>query len=228
MQDALIFLLLLPLTLSILIVSRRRHALACEAAYTRLAAVKSAVLRKLPTLGRQPEVFVTDRFAAHRLLVSGVAAGGALSDRPPSIVPSAVLSRHRHYNINSAPYGPLWRAIRRNLTSEIFHPSSLWQYGPARRHALRGLVADLHRQCAFGGAVLAAMFALLATMCFGAGVDAGLVRAMADAQDDLVQCFLGLRVFAMLPAVTGLIYPNRWRKLLQPTFTISAKYHPNF
>jgi cytochrome P450 len=202
MQDALIFLLLLPLTLSILIVSRRRLALAREAAYTRLAAVKSAVLRKLPTLGRQPEVFVTDRFAAHRLLVSGAAAGGAFSDRQPSIVPSAVLSRRRHYNINSAPYGHLWRAIRRNLTSELFHPSRLRQYGPARRHALRGLVADLDRQCASGGVVLAAeslraaMFGLLATMCFGAGVDAGLVRAMADAQDDLVQCFLGLRVFA--------------------------------
>ncbi|CAD6266087.1 unnamed protein product [Miscanthus lutarioriparius] len=221
MQDALIFLLLLPLTLFILIFSRHRHALAREAAYTRLAAVKSAVLRKLPTLGRHPEVFVTDRFTAHRLLVSGAAAGGAFSDRPPSIVPSAVLSRRRHYNINSAPYGPLWRAIRRNLTSEIFHPSRLRQYSPARRHALRGLIEDLDRQCASGGVVLAAgslraaMFGLLATLCFGAGVNAGLVRPMADAQDDLVQCFLGLRVFATLPAVTGLIYRDRWRKLLQ-------------
>ena len=60
-----------------------------------------------------------------------------------------------------------------------------------------------------------AMFGLLAAMCFGGGVDGGLVRAMADAQDDLVQCFLGLRVFATLPAVTGLIYRNRWRKLVE-------------
>ena len=178
-------------------------------------------------------ILMTGIIATHRLLISGAVAGGAFSDRPPSIVPSAVLSRRRHYNINSAPYGPLWRAIRRNLTSEIFHPSHLRQYSPARCHALRGLIAGLDRQCASGGVVLAAgslraaMFGLLATMCFGAGVNAGLVRAMADAQDDLVQCFLGLRVFATLPAVTGLMYRNRWRKLLQPTFTISARYRPN-
>lgn len=223
MQHSLTFLLLIPLTLFILIFCRRRHAWAREAAYARLAAVKSAVVKKLPGLGRQPpEVFVTDRFTAHRLLVGGAAAGGAFSDRPPSTVPSAVLSRRRHYNINSAPYGPLWRAIRRNLTSEVFHPTRLRQHGRARRLALHGLVADLDQQRrASGSAVLAAeslraaMFGLLATMCFGAGVDEGVVRAMADAQDDLVQCFLGLRVFATLPALTGLIYRDRWRKLLQ-------------
>ena len=118
-----------------------------------------------------------------------------------------MLSRRRYYNINSAPYGPLWRAVRHNLTSEIFHPSLLSRYGPARRRALGDLVADLDRQrraSGSGGVVLAAesmreaMFGLLAAMCFGGGVDAGLVRAIADAQDDLVQCFLGLRIFAML------------------------------
>ncbi|PUZ50074.1 hypothetical protein GQ55_6G030600 [Panicum hallii var. hallii] len=223
MQDALIF--LLPLTLLLVhIVSRLRlrHAPTRKAAYARLTAARSALQRMLHTLGLgQPDVYVTDRFATHRLLVHGAAAGGAFSDRPPSIVPSAVLSRRRHYNINSAPYGPLWRAVRRNLTSEILHPSRLRRYGPARRRALGGLVADLDRQRASGGVVLAveslreAKFGLLAAMCFGGGVDAGLVRAMADTQDDLVQFFLGLRVFATLPAVTGLIYRNRWRKLVE-------------
>uniref|UniRef100_K3YMP6 Cytochrome P450 89A2 n=2 Tax=Setaria italica TaxID=4555 RepID=K3YMP6_SETIT len=36
-----------------------------------------------------------------------------------------------------------------------------------------------------------------------------------DSQDDLVRCFLGLRVLATLPAVTGLIYRSRWRKLVE-------------
>ncbi|KAF8712868.1 hypothetical protein HU200_028643 [Digitaria exilis] len=169
-------------------------------------------------------VVVTDRSAAHRLHVGGAAAG-AFSDRPPSVVPSAVLSRRRHYNINSAPYGPLWRAMRRNLTSELFHPSRLRLYAPARHRALGDLVADLDRQrsasSAAGGGVVpaaeslrAAMFGLMSTMCFGGGVDSELVKAMADAQDDLVQCFLGLRVFATLPAITGLIFRHRWRKLV--------------
>jgi len=183
MQDALIF--LLPLTLLLVpIVGRlrlRRHAPTRKAAYARLDAVRSALLSKLPSLGlgHQPDVYVTDRFAAHRLLVRGAAAGGAFSGRPPSIVPSAVLSRRRHYNINSAPYGPLWRAVCRNLTAEILHPSRLHRYGPARRRALGDLVADLDRQrsSGSGGVVLAteslgeAMFGLLAAMCFGGGVD---------------------------------------------------------
>ncbi|KAF8669938.1 hypothetical protein HU200_051120 [Digitaria exilis] len=59
------------------------------------------------------------------------------------------------------------------------------------------------------------MFGLMSTMCFGSCIDASLVKAMADAQDDLVQCFLGLRVFATLPAITGLIFRHRWRKLVE-------------
>ncbi|XP_039822874.1 cytochrome P450 89A9-like [Panicum virgatum] len=179
MQYALIF--LLPLTLLLVHIVgclRLRHAPTRKAAYARLAAFRSALLSKLPTLGLgRPDVYVTDRFAAHRLLVRGAAAGGAFSDCPPSIVPSAVLSRRRHYNINSAPYGPLWRAVCRNLTVKILHPSRLRRY--ARRRALGDLVADLDRQrsSGSGGVVLAAeslgeaMFGLLAAMCFGGGVD---------------------------------------------------------
>ncbi|KAF8712867.1 hypothetical protein HU200_028642 [Digitaria exilis] len=220
MQDTVIFLLLPSLALLLLVASRLRHASLTHkaAAYARLAAVKSsAVLKKLIPKLRQPEVYVSDRFAAHRLLVGGAATGGAFSDKPPSSVASAVLSRHRHYNINSAPYGSLWRAMRRNLTAEIFHPSRL------RLFALGDLVADLERQCSSGddGVVLAAesiraaMFGLMSTMCFGGGVDGELVKAMADAQDDLVQCFLGLRVLSTFPAITGLIFRNRRRKLVE-------------
>nr|CAB3479951.1 unnamed protein product [Digitaria exilis] len=228
-DDALIFLFLLPLTLLIIIhvASRLRHALTPEAACARLAAaVLSAILNKLPSraLLRQAaevHVVVTDRSAAHRLLVGGAAATGAFSDRPPSVVPSAVLSRRRHYNINSAPYGPLWRAMRRNLTSELFHPSRLRLYAPARHRALSDLRCASSSSSAGGGVVLAAeslraaMFGLMSTMCFGSCIDASLVKAMADAQDDLVQCFLGLRVFATLPAITGLIFRHRWRKLVE-------------
>lgn len=213
-------LLFFPLMLVVVVVvgGQLWHASPSKAIHTCLAAVRLALVRKLST-ARRSDVFVTDRAAAHRLLVRGGAAG-AFSNRPPSIVPSAILSRRRHYNINSAPYGPLWRAIRRNLTSELFHPSRLRRYAPARRRALCGLITDLDEQRASNGVVLAAesmrtaMFALLATMCFGDGVNAGRVRAMANAQDDLVQCFLGLRVFATLPAVTGLIYRKRWNKLV--------------
>ncbi|KAL6659457.1 hypothetical protein ACP70R_003497 [Stipagrostis hirtigluma subsp. patula] len=85
----------------------------------------------------------------------------------------------------------------------------------------KSLVADLDVQRASGGVVLAAeslrsaLFGVMAAMCFGEDVDDGIVRAMDRAMDDLVQCFLGLRVFVTLPAITGLIFRNRWRKLVE-------------
>lgn len=59
------------------------------------------------------------------------------------------------------------------------------------------------------------MFGLVATMCFGDGIDTTRIRAMADAQSDLVKSLATARVFAhaKLPAVTRLIYRNRWKKL---------------
>ncbi|KAK1603830.1 hypothetical protein QYE76_027503 [Lolium multiflorum] len=184
----------------------------------RLAAVKWALQKCFSTALRQ-DVVITDRATAHRLLVRG-GGGGAFCNRPPTSAASSVLSRQRHHNIGSAPYGPLWRAIRRNLVSEVFHPSRLRLYAPARRRALRGLLADLREQCTSSNVALAAesmhaaLFGLSAAMCFGDGVDAGRVRAMADAMEDLIRSLVGLSVFAALPALTELVYRKKWNKLV--------------
>uniref|UniRef100_A0A8R7QU96 Cytochrome P450 89A2 n=2 Tax=Triticum urartu TaxID=4572 RepID=A0A8R7QU96_TRIUA len=210
MQELLILTLMLLLVVMLVL----RHA----SVYTRLAAsVKSALARRL----RQPAVVIKDRAAAHRLLVRGC-TGGSFSNRPPSLVPTSVVSHLRHHNLTSVPYGPFWCVTRRNLTSGVFHPLRLHRYAAARRDALCGLIADLKEQCTSNpdGLVLAAesirnaMFGLLATMCFGDGVDKGLIRAMADAQLEFVQIFPQLRVFARLPAVARLIHRKRWSKLV--------------
>lgn len=96
---------------------------------------------------------------------------------------------------------------------------------PARRQALRGLVADLREQQLANangdGVVLAAesirdaMFGLASTMCFSYGVDAGVVRAMADVQTELVRSLSAMRTFAAgrpFLAVSRLIYRKRWNK----------------
>ncbi|XP_048573764.1 cytochrome P450 89A2-like [Triticum urartu] len=215
-----LILLLLPMTLLVVIGSLLRRAPPIKEMRTRLAAVKWCLVRDFSAALRQ-EVVVTDRVTAHHLLVRG-GAGGAFCNRPPTSAASAVLSGQRHHNITSAPYGSLWRATRRNLVSEVFHPSCLRLYAPARRAALCGLVADLREQCTSksnDGVALAAesmhaaMFGLNATMCFGDGVDAGLVRAMADNTEELIWSLVGVRVFAALPALTRLIYRERWNKL---------------
>ncbi|KAM0918359.1 hypothetical protein ACQ4PT_008920 [Festuca glaucescens] len=221
MQDFVPLLLLLPMTL-LLVVGRGllRRAPPIKEMRSRLAAVKWALVRDFSTALRQ-DVVITDRATAHRLLVRG-SAGGTFCNRPPTSAASSVLSRQRHHNIGSAPYGPLWRAIRRNLVSEVFLPSRLRHYAPARRRALRGLLADLREQCTSSveGVALAAesmhaaLFGLSAAMCFGDGVDAGRVRAMADAMEDLIRSLVGLSVFAALPALTELMYRKKWNKLV--------------
>uniref|UniRef100_A0A453R023 Cytochrome P450 89A2 n=1 Tax=Aegilops tauschii subsp. strangulata TaxID=200361 RepID=A0A453R023_AEGTS len=218
MQD--VILLLLSMAVHVVVSSLLRRAPPFKEMQTRLAAAKWALVRDFSAALRQ-DVVVTDRVTAHHLLVRG-GAGGAFCNRPPTSAASSVLSRQRHHNIGSAPYGPLWRGIRRNLVSEVFHPSRLRVYAPARRRALCGLVADLREQCTSSndGLVLAAesihaaLFGLSAAMCFGDGVDPGRVRAMADGMEDLIRSLVGLRVFAALPALTELIYRQRWNKLV--------------
>lgn len=182
-----------------------------------LASVLSAVWKPQPAI-----ILVTDLATAHRLLVRGASAGsGSFSNLPPSISPSAILSRRRYQNITSAPYGHYWRAMRHNLTSGILHPARLHRYAAARRRAVRGLVYDLAEQRRMSGAVQAgksihyAMFSLVAAMCFGDGLDGGRVRAMADEQRDLVKSLDAALVFAdaKFLAVTRLIYRKQWKKL---------------
>ncbi|KAK1611635.1 hypothetical protein QYE76_035308 [Lolium multiflorum] len=211
-----LLLLLLPLIPLVAVVL---HASPIKAT---LGSVKSVLASVLSAVWKpqQPIILVTDLATAHRLLVRG-AGSGYFSNRPPSISPSAILSRRRYQNITSAPYGQHWRAMRHNLTSEILHPARLHRYAAARRRAVRGLVHDLSEQRRLSGAVQAgksihyAMFSLVAAMCFGDGLDRGRVRAMADEQRDLGKSLDAALVFAdaKFLAVTRLIYRKQWKKL---------------
>ncbi|XP_037488369.1 cytochrome P450 89A2-like [Triticum dicoccoides] len=211
----LLLLILLPLLLLFFILL---HASPIKALLT---TAKLVLAPELSTVWKpQPaSIFVTDHETAHSLLVRG-SAGGSFSNRPPSISPSAILSHRQYQNITSAPYGEHWRAIRHNLTSEVLHPTQLHRHASARRRALHGLVVDLAEQRKNGvvhaaESIRYAMFGLVANMCFGDNINNNRVRAMADAQSDLVKSLSTARVFAhtKLPALTRLIYRNRWKKL---------------
>ena len=117
-MQVVVLLLLLVLPAVIMIVRRA----AMPPVKARLATLKS-VLTSKPQF-----MFVTDCATARHLLVRGgraAAAGGgsgSFSNRMPSMSPSAFLSGRAYHNINSAPYGQLWRALRHNLTSGVLHP----------------------------------------------------------------------------------------------------------
>ncbi|KAK7818822.1 cytochrome p450 89a2 [Quercus suber] len=80
-------------------------------------------------IGFRPAIFVADRSLAHKALVQN---GAVFADRPTPPPTDAVISSNQH-NISSAYYGPTWRLFRRNLSSEILHPSRVKSYSHARK-----------------------------------------------------------------------------------------------
>ncbi|KAK1272669.1 Cytochrome P450 89A9 [Acorus gramineus] len=170
-------------------------------------------------VGSRPSIFISDRDLAHKVLVNH---GAAFADRPPALESSRILSSNQH-NINTAPYGPLWRLLRRNLTSEVLHPSRVRSYGGARKWVLGVLVEDLKDQArARGDGVCVAvesfryaMFCLLALMCFGEGLGEGVIRDIEKAQRELLLFIRKLNVFAFMPRLTKLFYKKRWEKFME-------------
>ncbi|OAY78808.1 Cytochrome P450 89A2 [Ananas comosus] len=162
-------------------------------------------------------IFVSDRVLAHRALVG---RGAMFADRPPAIDPGLVIFSNRH-NVTSAPYGPVWRAFRRNLATKVLHPSWRGVYPPARRQVLDVLLKDLETKSSDGAAAVVVMeslqfavFSLLAFMCFGEWLNDQKIRRIASLQRELFTNFLSFGVFAMYPKITKLLFRSRWKELL--------------
>ncbi|KAK1272664.1 Cytochrome P450 89A2 [Acorus gramineus] len=153
----------------------------------------------------RPFIFITDRALAYKFLVNHASVS---SDRP----------------ISTAHYGPLWRLLRRNLTSEVLNPSRVRSYGGARKWALGILVEDLKNQaassrgdgvCVAIDSIFYAMFCLLALMCFGEGLGEAEIREIEKVERELLLFTKKLRVFGFMPRLTKLIFNKRWEKLME-------------
>ncbi|KAK3138479.1 hypothetical protein QOZ80_5AG0369460 [Eleusine coracana subsp. coracana] len=133
----------------------------------------------------------------------------AFSDRPAGGGATTIISGGRLQIITTVPHGPHWVALRRNLTSEAFHPvRGLARAAPHRERALTGLVADVaSRSCSGDGVVpvrdclYAALFKLNVATCFGDGV---------------VDC----------EQVAKLLYWDRWKQLVHSPLRQEEMYLP--
>ncbi|CAD6266188.1 unnamed protein product [Miscanthus lutarioriparius] len=169
-------------------------------------------------LPSRPAIFVADHAVAHRALVQ---RGAAFADRPPASLPFRIFSSGQR-NITSGAYGPLWRALRHNLTSKVFHPSRLGRFAAARRKALQGLVAGVVAQQMRGDGVVVveallhrAMFHILVTMCFGERLATDAVVAAVEAlQREFLTSVLGFQVLDVCPALTRLLFRRRWKQMM--------------
>ncbi|XP_020240692.1 cytochrome P450 89A2-like isoform X2 [Asparagus officinalis] len=170
-------------------------------------------------IGPLPAIFISDRALAHKALVEH---GAAFSDRPAP-VPSMRFMNSNQHNISSASYGPLWRLLRRNLTSEILQSSRVKLYADGRDWVLGVLINHLHAQSksSDNGGVVAkdsfqfAMFCLLVLMCFGEKLDEKGIREIEVAQRDLLLYARYLNVFEFVPRISKYLFWNRWKKALE-------------
>ncbi|KAK1402313.1 p450 domain-containing protein [Heracleum sosnowskyi] len=83
-------------------------------------------------IGSRTCIFINSHTLAHTALVEN---GAVFADRPSPPPTSKFLSCDQH-NITSAGYGATWRLFRRNLSSEILHPSRVKAFSHAREWVL--------------------------------------------------------------------------------------------
>lgn len=119
-------------------------------------------------IGFRPAIFIADHSLAHQALIQN---GAVFANRPKPVV------TNKNFNISSAFYGATWRLLRRNLTSEVLHPSRMKSYSHARSWVLKILLDCFKSPCKSSDPVYVlnhfqyAMFCLLALMCFGDKLD---------------------------------------------------------
>ncbi|KAF8650782.1 hypothetical protein HU200_063686 [Digitaria exilis] len=136
-------------------------------------------------------------------------------------------------SITSAPYGPFWRAIRRNLTVNILHPSRVAELlVPLQRDAVDALVADVSSAAArdtvvgVRDAVYAAVFSTVARLCFGEDVgDHHDVRSMQKMLHDFFHDEVG--AFDLLTSRWArLVHRGKWRHLLSTRSWLGDAFGP--
>ncbi|KAJ8431336.1 hypothetical protein Cgig2_033178 [Carnegiea gigantea] len=192
----------------------RRSSTEVEAALKSLRSKLGPILT-LP-LGGRPVIFICSSDLAHQALVQ---KGAIFADRPKPLPTFKIISSNQH-SISSAGYGPVWRALRRNLTSQILHPSRVKDYSHARKWVLDILIAQFSSAASADPPVKVvdhfqfAMFCLLVLMCFGDKLEESKIREIEAVQRTLLLSFPHFQILNFWPSLTRVLLRNRWDELL--------------
>nr|GMC63760.1 cytochrome P450 89A2-like [Ipomoea batatas]GME11281.1 cytochrome P450 89A2-like [Ipomoea batatas] len=171
--------------------------------------------------GARPEILIANHSLAHKALVQ---TGAVFSDRPRS-PPSFRLLNSNQRSINSAAYGPTWRLLRRNLTSEILHPSRVKSYSNARQWVLGVLVKKLLKNTSESGVKVIdhfqyAIFCLLVLMCFGDKLEEQQIRQIEESQRKILLSFPRFHILNSWPTIGKVLFWNRWKELKELAHTL--------
>ncbi|CAL5037709.1 unnamed protein product [Urochloa decumbens] len=206
-------------------------AVVAVAAYRRRR--RSRHVQRLHTTKSMPVIEVGDADVARRLIIDHADSFSNHHDVPLAVDFDA--GHPKTQSITSAPYGPLWRALRGNLTANILHPSRLGHLVlPIQRDAVEALVADLSAASARGGeavvavrdGVYAAVFATMARLCLGDGgeLDDG-IPAMRRTLREFFHSGVDARLLAR-SRLLRLLHWRQWRHFLGTRRRLAELFGP--
>ncbi|KAE8711592.1 Cytochrome P450 89A9 [Hibiscus syriacus] len=168
-------------------------------------------------IGSRPSIFIFDRSLAHQALVQN---GSIFSDRPKTLPTNQIMNSNQR-NISSGAYGPTWRIIRRNLTSEILHPSRIKSFSHARKWVWEILFHSLTTKAKTGESVEVlshfrhGMFCLLVLMCFGDKLSQEQIAAIEVVARKILLSLDRFNILNFCPSVTKVLLRHKWRELSQ-------------
>ncbi|KAJ6884281.1 hypothetical protein NC652_031320 [Populus alba x Populus x berolinensis] len=165
----------------------------------------------------RPAIFISDRSLAHQALVLN---GSVFGNRPSALATSRVLNSNQQ-NISSSFYGPTWRLLRRNLTSEILHSSRVKTFGHARKWVLQILKNQFDLLSRSGDPVRVvdhvqfAMFCLLVLMCFGDKLEEKQVKEIERVERRMIENMRRFNILNFWPRLSKIVLRKRWAEFLQ-------------
>ncbi|XP_059667446.1 cytochrome P450 89A2-like [Cornus florida] len=168
-------------------------------------------------IGSRPAIFIGNHSLAHKVLVQN---GAVFSDRPKALAAGKIINSNQH-SVSSAAYGPTWRTLRRNLTSEILHPSRVKNYSAARNWVLAILINRLNKSQSESKSVIVvdhfqyAMFCLLVLMCFGDKLEEKQIKEIERVQRELLLSFDRFNILNFWPTIGKILFRNRWKELIR-------------
>ncbi|PNX89838.1 cytochrome p450 89a2-like protein, partial [Trifolium pratense] len=167
----------------------------------------------------RPSIFIADSSIAHQALIQN---SSVFSDRPKPFPTTKIMSCNQH-TITSASYGPTWRTLRRNLASEMLHPSKIKSFSEVRKWVLDTLINRLKSasESEYADSVTViphlkyCMFCLLVFMCFGERVNHEKINEIDRVQRSFMLSINTINILNFWPKVTRILLRKRWEEFLK-------------
>ncbi|XP_045817634.1 cytochrome P450 89A2-like [Trifolium pratense] len=170
-------------------------------------------------IGSRPAIFIADHSIAHHALIQN---SSVFSDRPKAL-PTGKINTSNQHNISSASYGPTWRTLRRNLASEMLHPSKIKSFSEIRNWVLETLINRLKSasgsESSDSVTVIShfhyAIFCLLVFMLFGERVKDEILSDILRVQRNHLLGISRFNILNFWPRVTRILLRKRWEELFK-------------